>query len=123
MRTLHTSYRVSELATSLAFYTTLGYEEVGRVHLSHNENLVLLKFPEEEVVTLELDRRRLARFHPSRTPHEYVMEPALSVEARREMHQLVQALYRYVFAGVPCDAADYEAWHRQARVDRYAPAN
>jgi hypothetical protein len=74
-------------------------------------------------LTLELDRRRLARFHPSRTPHEYVMEPALSTEARRELQQLVQALYRYVFARVPCDAAAYEAWHRQARADRYAPAN
>jgi len=74
-------------------------------------------------LTLELDRRRLARFHPSRTPHEYVMDPALSPEARRNLHQLVQALYRYVFARVPCDAAAYDAWHRQALADRYAPAN
>ena len=28
MRTLHTSYRVSNLAASLGFYTALGYEQV-----------------------------------------------------------------------------------------------
>jgi len=33
MRTLHISYRVSNLAASLDFYTALGYEQVGRVDL------------------------------------------------------------------------------------------
>ncbi len=31
MRTLHTSYRVSKLAVSLAFYTALGYRQVSQV--------------------------------------------------------------------------------------------
>jgi lactoylglutathione lyase len=57
MRTLHTSYRVSELATSLAFYTALGYERVGRVELGEGASLTMLKFPSEEVVTLELVHR------------------------------------------------------------------
>ena len=60
MRTLHTSYRVSDLVTSLVFYTTLGYQEVGRVDLADDESLVLLKFPDEEVVTLELVHRSAA---------------------------------------------------------------
>jgi lactoylglutathione lyase len=57
MRTLHTSYRVSDLAASLAFYTALGYEHVGRVDLGSGNSLTMLKFPGEEVVTLELVHR------------------------------------------------------------------
>src|SRR5207245_11314809 len=57
MRTLHTSYRVSNLAASLDFYTALGYEQVGRVDLGANASLTMLKFPGEEVVTLELVQR------------------------------------------------------------------
>jgi lactoylglutathione lyase len=57
MRTLHTSYRVSELDVSLAFYTALGYEEVGQVDLGAGASLTMLKFPGEEVVTLELAHR------------------------------------------------------------------
>jgi lactoylglutathione lyase len=57
MRTLHTSYRVSELDVSLAFYTALGYEQVGRVDLGAGVSLTMLKFPVEEVVTLELVHR------------------------------------------------------------------
>src|SRR5579859_6570926 len=57
MRTLHTSFRVSELAASLAFYTALGYEQVGRVDLGAGVSLTMLKFPAEEVVTLELVHR------------------------------------------------------------------
>src|SRR5437899_4306562 len=57
MRTLHTSYRVSNLAVSLAFYTALGYEQVGRVDLGAGMSLTMLKFPGEEVVTLELVHR------------------------------------------------------------------
>jgi len=57
MRTLHTSCRVSNLAASLDFYTALGYEQVGRVDLGANASLTMLKFPGEEVVTLELVHR------------------------------------------------------------------
>src|SRR5437867_10904570 len=57
MRTLHTSYRVSNLAASLDFYTALGYEQIGRVDLGANASLTMLKFPGEEVVTLELVHR------------------------------------------------------------------
>src|SRR5438034_5604874 len=60
MRTLHTSYRVSNLAASLDFYTALGYEQVGRVDLGANASLTMLKLPGEEVVTLELVHRPAA---------------------------------------------------------------
>src|SRR5206468_10494209 len=57
MRTLHTSYRVSNLTASLDFYTTLGDGQVGRVDRGANASLTRLKFPGEEVVTLELVHR------------------------------------------------------------------
>lgn len=57
MRTLHTSYRVSDLAASLRFYTALGYGQVGRVDLGGGATLTMLKFPAEEVVSLELVHR------------------------------------------------------------------
>ena len=57
MRTLHPSFRVSDLDLSLGFYTALGYEQVGRVDLGAGASLTMLKFPGEEVVTLELVHR------------------------------------------------------------------
>src|SRR5437763_16789807 len=57
MRTLHTSYRVSNLSASLDFYTALGYTQVGRVDLGGGASLSMLNFPGEEVVTLELVHR------------------------------------------------------------------
>ena len=57
MRTLHTSYRVSDLSASLGFYTALGYTQVGRVELGGGASLTMLNFPGEEVVTLELVHR------------------------------------------------------------------
>lgn len=57
MKTLHTAYRVSNLSASLAFYTTLGYAEVGRVDIGGGVTLTMLKFPNEEVTTLELVHR------------------------------------------------------------------
>src|SRR5438046_3943889 len=60
MRTLHTSYRVSNLSASLDFYTALGYTQVGRVELGGGASLTMLNFPGEEVVTLELVHRPTA---------------------------------------------------------------
>jgi lactoylglutathione lyase len=57
VKTLHTAYRITDLAVSLDFYSALGYEEVGRVSLSDGATLAMLKFPGEEVVTLELVHR------------------------------------------------------------------
>ena len=57
MRTLHTAYRVSDLDTSLAFYSALGYEVIGKVHLDDEATLTMLSFPGEATVTLELVHR------------------------------------------------------------------
>lgn len=55
MKTLLTSYRVRELDRSLAFYTTLGFREIGRVALDGGATLVMLNLPGDgEEVTLEL---------------------------------------------------------------------
>src|SRR2546428_9835689 len=57
MRTLHPAYRITDLATSLAFYGAIGFEQVGRVDLGDGVTLTMLKFPADEVVTLELVHR------------------------------------------------------------------
>ena len=57
MRTLHPAYRITDLATSLAFYRAIGFEQVGRVDLGDGVTLTMLKFPADEVVTLELVHR------------------------------------------------------------------
>ncbi len=57
VETLHTAYRVSDLAAALDFYTALGYDQVGRVDVGGGVSLTMLKFPGEEVVTLELVHR------------------------------------------------------------------
>ena len=57
MRTLHPAFRITDLATSLAFYEAIGFEQVGRVDLGDGMTLTMLKFPADEVVTLELVHR------------------------------------------------------------------
>jgi lactoylglutathione lyase len=57
VKTLHTAYRVTDLAVSLDFYSALGYREVGRVSMGEGASLTMLKFPGEQVVTLELVHR------------------------------------------------------------------
>lgn len=60
VRTLHPAYRVTDLVASLHFYTTLGYGQVGRVDLGNGASLTMLKFSDDEVVTLELVHRPAA---------------------------------------------------------------
>ena len=57
MRTLHPAFRVTDLSTSLEFYFAVGYQEVGRVEIGHDASLTMLKFPDEEAVSLELVHR------------------------------------------------------------------
>jgi lactoylglutathione lyase len=57
VKTLHTAYRVSNLAVSLRFYSVLGYVEVGRVEIGGGATLTMLKLPGEDVTTLELAHR------------------------------------------------------------------
>ncbi len=74
-------------------------------------------------LVLTLDGWGAMHFHPSKTPAEYVGEPALRGEAREEFRDLVRQLYRIVFGGARCDAADYAEWRRRAAPERYAPAH
>jgi hypothetical protein len=69
---------------------------------------------------LQLDARRIVRFHPSRTPNEYVRDAGLSADARRELGELVRRLYRFAFARVPCGLSDLRDWRALAAVERYA---
>jgi lactoylglutathione lyase len=54
MRTLHFGLRVRDLDRSLAFYTAVGYEVVGRVPETPMGELTMLKVPNDEFVTIEL---------------------------------------------------------------------
>lgn len=54
MKTLHVAYRVTDMERSLGFYAALGYLEVGRVPIEDGTTLVMLRLPDDEVVTLEL---------------------------------------------------------------------
>ncbi len=54
MRTLHFGLRVTDLDRSLAFYTAVGYEVVGRVPETPLGELTMLKLPNDEFVTIEL---------------------------------------------------------------------
>ncbi|KUM68574.1 VOC family protein [Streptomyces griseorubiginosus] len=57
MKTLFVSYRVSDLDRSLAFYTALGYVELGRVEAGEAGHLAILSFPDEPAASLELVHR------------------------------------------------------------------
>jgi lactoylglutathione lyase len=57
MKTLFVSYRVTDLDRSLDFYTAVGYGELGRVEVGDGARLVILKFPDEPVASLELVHR------------------------------------------------------------------
>ena len=54
MRTLHFGLRVADLDRSLAFYTAVGYEVVGRVPETPLGELTMFKLPDDEFVTIEL---------------------------------------------------------------------
>lgn len=57
MKTILVSYRVSDRDRSLAFYTTLGYREVGRIG-DDAAGMVMLRLSEESSVSLELVYRQ-----------------------------------------------------------------
>lgn len=54
MRTLHFGLRVADPDRSIAFYTAVGYEIVGRVPDTPLGQLTMLKLPGDEFVTIEL---------------------------------------------------------------------
>ena len=54
MRMLHLGLRVTDLDRSLAFYTALGYAELGRVPETDFGSLTMLQLPDDPFVSLEL---------------------------------------------------------------------
>ena len=74
-------------------------------------------------LVLELDARRVVRFHPSKTPNEYTYEAGIGAGEREAFRDLVRSLYGYAFARRPCGAEEYRAWLAAAVPERYAPAH
>jgi lactoylglutathione lyase len=54
MRMLHLGLRVTDLERSLAFYTALGYVELGGVPETEFGSLTMLQPPDDPFVSLEL---------------------------------------------------------------------
>ncbi len=65
-------------------------------------------------VVLELDRREAVKFHPSKTPAEYVGEARLDASGRASLADLVARLYRHLFGAVPCDEGAYREFAAEA---------
>ncbi len=54
MRMLHLGLRVTDLESSLAFYTALGYTKVGHVPETDFGSLSMLQLPDDPFVSIEL---------------------------------------------------------------------
>lgn len=77
-----------------------------------------------QALVLELARAGALRYHPSKTPREYLREARLPPDDRTRLSALVESLYRFAFAGAPCGPADYAEWRRRAAEGRWnAPAH
>ena len=63
---------------------------------------------------LDLDERRVVQFHASKTPAEYAREARLDDVGRADLADLVASLYRHLFGGAPCDAAEWQRFDAQA---------
>jgi lactoylglutathione lyase len=57
VRTLHIGLHVNDVERSLAFYTAVGYEVVGRVPETPLGMLTMIKLPDDPFVTVELVAR------------------------------------------------------------------
>ena len=56
---------------------------------------------------LDLDRDEALKFHPSKTPAEYVGEARLDAAGRAALGELVARLYGHLFGASPCDERTY----------------
>lgn len=71
-------------------------------------------------LVLELDARSVMRFHPSKTPTEYVREARCGPQARGELSALVATLYRYAFGRLIISDSAWDTWRAAAVAERYA---
>jgi Domain of unknown function (DUF4129) len=60
-----------------------------------------------QALLLELDRLEAVKFHPSKTPAEYVHEARLGADGRATLAGLVSRLYHHVFGAEPLDERGY----------------
>ena len=65
-------------------------------------------------LVLELDEDGALRYHPSKTPAEYVREVRLGSVAGDDFRLLVTTLYAHLFGGAPCSELDVAAFDRRA---------
>lgn len=65
-------------------------------------------------VALQMAAGAVVRYHPSKTPREYAREARLPSVERERLTALVDQLYGYAFAGMPCGLDEYLAWRRRA---------
>lgn len=72
-------------------------------------------------LALELDARNVLRFHPSRTPREYLADFPREDPRRPEFRRLIDDLYLFAFAGTDCGPGDLADWQARAITGRYAP--
>ncbi|MGD8868190.1 MAG: DUF4129 domain-containing protein [Gemmatimonadales bacterium] len=63
---------------------------------------------------LDLDQRKIVRFHPSKTPREYVDEAGLEPAGQAAFADLVSRLYGHVFGGVACSEDELDLFERRA---------
>lgn len=67
-------------------------------------------------VVLELERAQALKFHPSKTPAEYVAEARLDDAGKGFFAGLVASLYRHLFGAEPVDAAGYASFGDSAQL-------
>jgi len=67
-----------------------------------------------QALVLDLDERGMVRYHPSKTPREYVNENTLVGGDRERLGSLVRGLYRYVFGHQTCGDDEYRSWLESA---------
>ncbi|HEU4647755.1 MAG TPA: DUF4129 domain-containing protein [Gemmatimonadales bacterium] len=66
-------------------------------------------------VIVHLDERGVLNRRAGTTPAEYARAARLTGDDRERLTDLVRALYRHVYGGVPCGAEDYARWRGLAR--------
>lgn len=63
---------------------------------------------------LDLERDEALKFHPSKTPAEYVGEARLDAAGRDSLGELVARLYGHLFGAAPCDEQAYREFALRA---------
>ena len=63
---------------------------------------------------LDLDRDEALKFHPSKTPAEYLGEARLDAAGRDSLGELVARLYGHLFGAAPCDEQSYREFAMRA---------